>query len=111
MKANKMLQEAQEDAQFQAKLSIGEYLNNQKKKRDEEQNEESTGGFLSSFSQKLNKKADTESLKRENDFKNLEESAEAAELQAKLAPALANQALGEAIFSKSGVSPVSKSNL
>lgn len=62
-------------------------------------------GFLGSFIGKFDHTAEREASEKESQqkVKQLEQEAENQKLQADLAPKLADMALGEAIFSKSGV--------
>lgn len=66
-----------------------------------------TKGFLGSFIGKFDHSAEVEASQKASQEKvrQLEQEAENQKLQADLAPKLADMALGEAIFTKSGVDP------
>lgn len=110
VKAQQMLAEAQKDAAFEAKLSIREmldkrHIDSSEESKEEDESEEDKG-FLASFNKHPAKLAQIAKVDKQP-----EEVDKSLELEASLTKQVTDMAMGEAIFTKSGVRPVDAEKL
>lgn len=110
VKAQQMLAEAQKDAAFEAKLSIREmldkrHIDSSEESKEEDESEEDKG-FLASFNKHPAKLAEIAKVDKQP-----EELDKSLELEASLTKQVTDMAMGEAIFTKSGVKPVDAEKL